>query len=97
VDLEIVSRLADKAVDSTGLAPNLWFELVKALSDYRQGSFQSASDWAQKVSAASERTVQRDIEGYAVVQAYAVLAMARHGMNQFGQARAALEKGTLFS
>ena len=89
VDLDIVSRLADKAAAATGHPSYPWFALVKALSDYRRGNFKTSAEWAQKALTSSSR---QGSVAYQVVEAYAVLAMACRGMNQPDQARAALEQ-----
>jgi hypothetical protein len=85
VDLDAVADMADTALATD---PNHWgtnfFQFAKGLSEYRQGRFTSAVQWMQKVLAKPKEFAFRDAE------ASLVLAMARHRLNQVGEARAAL-------
>ena len=86
-DLPAISHLADMAVTlgvgDSGAMP--FFEIGKALSEYRQGHFVEAVEWAQK-SVGSPRI---DAHGHA----YAVLAMAYWRLGKQDEARAMLAKG----
>jgi len=86
-DLPVIGHLADTAVTrGTGdLGAMPFFQLCKALSEYRQGHFAEAVEWAQK-SVESSR-----IDPYG--QAYAVLAMADWQLGKQDEARAMLAKG----
>jgi hypothetical protein len=69
--LNIIARLADTAVTlgagNEGARP--FFEICKALAEYRQGHFNEAAEWAQK----SIGSGRKEAQGHA----YGVLAMAR--------------------
>ncbi len=87
VDLETISRLTDMTVtlgaDNSGALP--YFQVCKAFSEYRQGHFAEAAEWAQK---------PLNIPGIAAHgQAYAVLAMADWQLGQKDEARAMLASG----
>jgi serine/threonine protein kinase/tetratricopeptide (TPR) repeat protein len=86
-DLPVLARLADMPVTlgaaDSGAMP--YFQVCKALSEYRQGHFTQAADWAQ-------RTVKTTAI-YAQGQAYAVLAMADWRLGQKDQARLMLGLG----
>jgi Flp pilus assembly protein TadD len=62
-----------------------FFQVCKALSEYRQGHFAEAVEWSQK-SVESSRTGAHG-------QAYAVLAMAYWQLGKQDEARAMLAKG----
>ena len=86
-DLKITSRLADMAVTlgarEEGALP--YFQVCKALSEYRQGHFAEAAEWAQK---------PLSIPGISAHgPAYAVLAMADWQLGKKEEARAMLDKG----
>jgi tetratricopeptide (TPR) repeat protein len=87
-ELKTLARMADTAIAA---APDHWgatfFQFAKGLSEYRQGRFDRAAEWMEKVLAKSGEFDFRDS------QAYMVLAMARHRLNHADQARAALVKG----
>jgi serine/threonine protein kinase len=86
-NLQTLARMADTAV---GVGPSdsnyVFYELVKALAEYRLGNFAAASDWAQKV-------VTHGGELPRTVEAYAVLAMAQSRLRQGDQANATLTMG----
>lgn len=87
VDLRVVSRLADLTVTlgagDSGAMP--YFEVCKALSEYRLGHFSEAVEWAEK---------PLKISGiYAHGHACAVLAMAYWSLGQKEEAQAMLAKG----
>ncbi len=91
VDLPIVGRLADTAVThgvgDTGAMP--FFELCKALSEYRLGHYPEAVEWAQKPLKVSGNYVHG--------HAYAVLAMACWQLGEKDRARAMLGKGEILA
>jgi len=86
-DLKVTSRLADLAVTNgagdEGALP--YFQVCKALSEYRQGHFAEAGEWAQKTL----RLSGNDAHGHA----YAVLAMADWQLGNKEAALAMLAKG----
>jgi hypothetical protein len=86
-DLGRVARLADipvtRGTGDDGAMP--FFEICKALSEYRQGHFTEAAVWAQK-SVDSPRADARP-------HAYAVLAMAEWRLGKRDEARARLAIG----
>jgi tetratricopeptide (TPR) repeat protein len=87
VDLRVVGLLADIAVmrgiGDQGALP--FYQDSKALSEYRQGHYAEAVEWAQK---------PLKIPGIKVHQhAYAVLAMAYWRLGEKDEARAMLAKG----
>jgi Flp pilus assembly protein TadD len=88
-DLEAIARMADLAIAAD---PDHWgigfFQLVKGLSEYRQGNFASAVEWTQKALANPGEFHFRD------AQAYLVLAMAHRQINQVDEARAAFAQAT---
>jgi Tfp pilus assembly protein PilF len=87
VDLDVIARLADMAVTQgsgdEGAMP--FFQVCKAMAEYRQGHYAEAAEWAQR-SIASPR-----VEPHG--QAYAVLAMAKWRMGEQETARVMLAKG----
>ena len=86
-ELPRLARLADIPVTfgagDSGAMP--YFQVCKALSEYREGHFASAADWAQ-------RTVKTTAI-YAQGQAYAVLAMACWRQGEKERARSMLDLG----
>jgi serine/threonine protein kinase/tetratricopeptide (TPR) repeat protein len=87
MDMKIIYHLADSAVTlgfgDNGAMP--FFQVGKALAEYRQGHFAEAAEWAQKALGSSR------VEAYG--QAYAILAMAKWRLGQKEIARAMLAKG----
>jgi serine/threonine protein kinase/Tfp pilus assembly protein PilF len=86
-DLQVIGHLADTAVTlgigDTGALP--FFQDSKALSEYRQGRYADAIEWAQK---------PLKIPGiYVHGHSYAVLAMSYWRLGQQDEARAMLAKG----
>ena len=88
-DLDAVDDMIDSALAA---GPDYWaatfFQFAKGLSEYRQGHFTSAVEWMQKALAKPGESEFRD------AQAYLVLAMAHHQLNQVEEARAALAEGS---
>jgi len=86
-DLPMISHLADITVTlgagDEGAMP--FFQVCKALSEYRQGHFTEAAEWAQKTVKSSRVNAQG--------HAYAVLAMADWQLGQKADARAMLANG----
>ncbi len=86
-DLKVIRRLADSivadGVGDQGAKP--YFQDCKALSEYRQGHYSEAVEWAQKPLKVSGLHVYG--------HAYAVLAMAYWKLGQKDEARAMLAKG----
>src|SRR5580765_848928 len=86
-DLAVIARLADMPVTlgsgDVGAMP--FFEVCKALSEYRQGHFAEAVEWAKK---------PLDVAGnYVHPHAYAVLAMAHWRLGEKDQAQAMFANG----
>jgi hypothetical protein len=80
--------LADAAVALGKQRDELpWFEISKALAEYRQEHFAGAASWAQQ-TLANAGHLERD------ATAYAVLAMAQWRLKQYEVARLALSKAT---
>jgi tetratricopeptide (TPR) repeat protein len=86
-DLPVIGHLADTTVTQgtgdSGAMP--FFQVCKALSEYRQGHFAEAVEWAQR-SVESPRSEARE-------HGYAVLAMADWRLGKKDEARAMLAKG----
>ena len=86
-DLTVISHLANMTVTlgagDEGAMP--FFEICKALSEYRQGHFTAAADWAQK----SINSPRIDVHGHAD----AILAMADWQRGKKDEARAVLAEG----
>jgi tetratricopeptide (TPR) repeat protein len=87
-ELAALAAMADVAVAA---GPNhssaAFFRFAKGLCEFRQGDFTSASDSMEQVLTRAGEYDFRD------AQAYMVLAMCRHQLNQPKEARAALAKG----
>jgi tetratricopeptide (TPR) repeat protein len=87
MDLQLIGHLADTAVT---VGKDNWampyFEVCKALSDYRQRHFADAIDWTQKA-------LKRSNVLYLNAYACAVLAMADWQLGEKGAAREMLAKG----
>ncbi len=90
-NLPLISHLADMTVTlgegDEGAMP--FFQVCKALSEYRQGHFIEAAGWAQK----TVDNPRLDAHGHA----YAVLAMADWQLGKKDEARAVLAKGELLA
>jgi serine/threonine protein kinase len=86
VDLKAIGRLADTAVtlgaSDFGAMP--FFQVCKALSEYRLGHFSEAAQWAQK---------SVDSTTYASWHACGILAMADWQLGKKDEARAMLARG----
>jgi tetratricopeptide (TPR) repeat protein len=94
VDLALAFACADTAI---ALGTNDWawpshFHFTKGLAEYRQGRFDRAAAWIEKMSFGEGQGTDCFL-----VEANAVLAMARFRMNQDAEARAALAKATNLS
>jgi serine/threonine protein kinase/tetratricopeptide (TPR) repeat protein len=86
-DLPVIARLADlPATLGTGdVGAMPFFQLCKALSEYRQGHFAEAINWAKK---------PLEVAGnYVHPHAYAVLAMAHWRLGEKDEARAMFARG----
>jgi len=84
---DLIYRLADFTVTQGARDQNAmpFFEVCKALSEYRQGHYDAALEWAQR---------PLKIEGnYSHGHAYAVLAMANWRLGRIDEARADLARG----
>lgn len=86
-NLPLIKHLADMTVTlgkgDEGAMP--FFQVCQALSEYRQGHFMEAAEWAQK----TVDSPRLDAHGHA----YAVLAMADWQLGKKDQAQAMLAKG----
>jgi Tfp pilus assembly protein PilF len=91
VNLKEIDGLADMAVTSgTGDQFSMpFFQVCKALSQYRQGNFAEAIAWAEKPLQSSSR--------YSHAHACAVLAMAHWRLGEKVEARAMFQKGNVLS
>jgi tetratricopeptide (TPR) repeat protein len=91
MDLQLIGHLADTAVT---VGKDDWampyFEDTKALSEYRQGHFADAVEWAQKALKRSDML-------FLNAHAYAVLAMAHWRLGDEVAARGMLDKGNSLS
>jgi tetratricopeptide (TPR) repeat protein len=87
VDLQLISHLADTAVTAR---KDDWampfFQVCKALSEYRQENFRNSVEWAQTA-------LKRSDVPYLSAYAYAVLAMADWQLGEKDAAREMLAKG----
>ena len=85
-DLKVPAELAETAVTrgrgDSGSLPH--FQCCKALVEYRQGHWEAAADWAQRVSGTSNRCV--------FAEACAILAMTQFQLKQTQDSRANLNK-----
>jgi serine/threonine protein kinase/tetratricopeptide (TPR) repeat protein len=87
VDLESVARLADTAVAVGDSHPHFgWFRFANGLAEYRQGRFANAARHMTQVLSKADN-------GYRDIEAYMVLAMAQHHLNEEAEADSALAKG----
>jgi serine/threonine protein kinase len=86
-DLPVIARLADLVVtEGSGDAGGLpYFQVCKALSEYRMGHFAEAAEWSQRTIKTTALQAQ--------AQAYAVRAMACWRLGQKGQAQLMLDLG----
>jgi tetratricopeptide (TPR) repeat protein len=91
VDLKTIGRLADLPVtlgtEDKGAMP--YFQICKALSEYRQGHFAQAVEWGQKTLDTSVTASH--------AHASAIVAMAYWKMEKKEEARATLAKGDLLA
>jgi tetratricopeptide (TPR) repeat protein len=86
VDFVLADKLADIAISrGSGESSLPYFQVCKALSQYRQGRFAEAIEWAEKVRTSSQ--------AHARGQACAVLAMANWQLGRKDEARARLAQG----
>lgn len=87
LDLEAVSRLSDltliQGANDAGALP--YFQMCRAMVEYRKGNFSAASEWAQKTITAPSPNAH----GYA----YGVQAMACARLGKLAEAREILAKG----
>ncbi|MEI6297482.1 MAG: hypothetical protein WCO84_07670, partial [bacterium] len=89
VDSAEPARLATKAAELGEKQQwAVYFQLVKALAEYRLGNFSAAADWAKKVIA-KQGMFSLD------VQAGSILAMAQYRLNNAEEARSSLATATL--
>ncbi|MEY2396172.1 MAG: eukaryotic-like serine/threonine-protein kinase, partial [Acidobacteriaceae bacterium] len=85
---DAIAKMADAALAA---GTNHWafcyLQFCKGLSEYRQGRFENARRWMHEALTHTGEDATRDVE------AYMLLAMASHRLNQFDEARAAFTKG----
>jgi hypothetical protein len=85
VDLRTVAAMAEIAVSKGRTEPAYtFFQVCKALAEYRQGHFDEAINWAQLAAA--------NPYPHSQAEACAILAMAQYQLRKEGDARAALAK-----
>lgn len=88
VDLPALDRMAERALAAGETHWNFaWFLLNKGLLQYRQGRYGSAAATMQKVLEISGSKFEQHVE------AWMVLAMARHCLQEHDKARSALAQG----
>jgi eukaryotic-like serine/threonine-protein kinase len=86
IDLKQVDKLADTAVVTGSKEFAIgYFQACKALSEYRQGRFSGAAEWAEKSS--------KDSSVFARAKGFAVLAMSQWQLGRKDEARTALARG----
>jgi serine/threonine protein kinase/Tfp pilus assembly protein PilF len=86
VDFVLADKLADIAVSrGSGESSLPYFQVCKGLSQYRQGNFTNAIEWAEKA--------RNSPPAHARADACAVLAMAHWQLGHRDEARALLAKG----
>ena len=84
-DLEPVAAMAETAVTGTeSLPPYPFFEVCKALAEYRQGHYEGAIKWASEAAQVPFP--------YSQAEAYATLAMAECRLKQTENSRTSLAK-----
>jgi tRNA A-37 threonylcarbamoyl transferase component Bud32/tetratricopeptide (TPR) repeat protein len=86
-ELPKIAKMSETAV-AAGQQHKFWpyFQFAKGFAEFRQARFASAVEWLKPV-------VSQTNDKYRTVQAFMVLAMAQHQLNQTEEARAALAKG----
>ena len=90
IDLTMVSKLADTAINAETNDPSMpFFQACKAMSEYRAGHFGEAIKWAEKPLG----TTQNDLRAYV----YAILAMAHSQLGEKEQAREMLAGGNILT
>jgi serine/threonine protein kinase/tetratricopeptide (TPR) repeat protein len=77
IDLNAVAAMADVAASKA--SENSFYQVCKALAEYRQGHFAAAVQWAAKAS--------QNKFPYSGAEAKAILAMGQFHLNQVGEAR----------
>ena len=86
VDLKVVDKLAAKAVSGgNGWQDLAYFQVAKAMSDYRLGHFTNAIEWSQKTLNSTNI--------YPNAHAYAIMAMSYWKLGQKDVARTMLDRG----
>jgi serine/threonine protein kinase len=89
-DLRLMDQLADTAIRAGSNTVDMpYFEVCKAMSDYRLGHFPEAIDWAEQAVKSSVVNAQ--------AKAYAILTMAHWQLGQKDAARAMLAKGNILA
>jgi hypothetical protein len=100
VDPKTIVQMTDYAVNAdTNHWAMPWFQIAKALAEYRQDRFASAAAWIQRTPFVSQDRAwtrktpfsENSVDKFEL-QAYAVLAMAQHRLNQVTESQAALAK-----
>lgn len=92
VDLHPIAAMANTAVTvGSGYAELPFFEVCKALAEYREGHFDEAIVWAQK-TLQNPNSNSRNFSPYSQGEAYAVIAMAKYQLNLVEGARTAMAK-----
>jgi Tfp pilus assembly protein PilF len=88
-DLITAAKLANVAVTfDTKAAAHPWFHFCKGFAEYRQGKFESAKHWMEKVLEHEADGSTRDVE------AYMILAMSEQMLHHDKAAQVAYAKGT---
>jgi hypothetical protein len=85
MDLARVGDLAQRALTQGANQPALpFFQVCKAMAEYRQGHFESAAEWAKKASGSPIP--------YSAAESFAVLSLAQWRMQQYEEARASIAR-----
>jgi thiol-disulfide isomerase/thioredoxin len=91
-DLTLAAKVAENAVTLSGKGDRMYWRLMtKALAEYRQGHFTNAIETAQLSQKSFTRLPVPALACKA--DSYFVMALARHQLQQTGEARAALASG----
>ena len=92
-DLARVCKLAEFAVQTGSKSQWVhWFEMTRALAEYRQGHFTNAVQWAERVQGHIHQA-RDDAREICEADSYMLLAMAKHRLQEPQSAQAALARG----
>jgi tetratricopeptide (TPR) repeat protein len=86
IDLSAIQRLSDFAASATNNVNITWFEVTKALAEYREGRFASALEWLRRALARPGESPDRE------ALAETIRALAWQASGQSAASKAALER-----